>query len=228
MTNRKCSSCGLVNFATDDACRRCGLEMTNDGFPRTDALESSGEDQTAAPRGGRFLRRAAVTLGVAFCAVVALHASLLITSDAITPEQRMAVSRAISVLEERGFERDAWLLRRVVKFRQNDNWWNATVGHADAYAATNFPFEIVTLYPDFFTAPADDTERAAILLHEAQHLRGADEAKAFTTVWRECEQLGWTEEVYGTSRIWRGTAQLTREYAPELFVSTSAAVKPVD
>lgn len=199
-------------------CRRCGAELTQRDANTTDA-----------PRGGRFLRRALVTVGVALCAVIAFHASLLLTSEAITAEQRRVVMRTIGVLEERGFKDDAWLLRHVAKYRQNDNWLNASVGHADAYAATNFPFEIVTLYPDFFTAPVDDTERAAILLHEAQHLRGADEPEAYATVWNKRAQLGWTEETYGGTHVWSGTVQLTREYAPQVFASaSSAAVKPAD
>ena len=69
-------------------------------------------------------------------------------------------------------------------------------GHGEAYAATNFPFEIVTLYPEFFKYPADDTERAVILLHEARHLAGAGEREAFASVWRDKARLGWTREKY--------------------------------
>ncbi len=58
--------------------------------------------------------------------------------------------------------------------RGNDNWLNASTKYENAYAATNFPIEIMTIYPEFFTDTLDDTERAAILLHEAQHLKGAE------------------------------------------------------
>jgi hypothetical protein len=219
MTNQKCPSCSLVNFATDEMCRRCGAELSH----------VFSEDAGDAPRAGRLLKRALITLGVALCAVIAFHVSLLLTSEAITTEQRQLVRRTIGVLEERGFEDKAWLLRHVAKYRQNDNWLNASAGHADAYAATNFPFEIVTLYPDFFTAPVDDTERAAILLHEAQHLRGADEHEAYEAVWNKRAQLGWTEETYSGTRVWNRTMQLAREYAPEVFNSASSAtLKPTD
>jgi hypothetical protein len=70
----------------------------------------------------------------------------------------------------------------VAVFRANDNWLNASVEKENAYAATNYPFEIVTIYPDFFRFTVDDTERAAILLHEAQHLKGKDEKESYEFV----------------------------------------------
>ena len=79
------------------------------------------------------------------------------------------------VLKEKGFTDEAFLLEHVAVFRGNDNWLNASVEKESAYAATNFPFEIVTIYPDFFKYPKDDIERAAILLHESKHLEGKDE-----------------------------------------------------
>ena len=95
---------------------------------------------------------------------------------------------------------------------------NASVAKENAYAATNFPFEIITLYPDFFTYPADDTERAAILLHEARHLRGKDEADAYRFVWEHRKQLGWIEKQYSGSAVWRNVRQQTHETVPDLFV----------
>jgi hypothetical protein len=105
----------------------------------------------------------------------------------------------------------------VDQFRTDDNWWNAYVGHADAYAATNFPFEVVTLYPEFFTQAVDDTERAAILLHEARHAAGAGEESACASVWRDRLRLGYTRERYGHTEVWRNIAENTRKYAPAHF-----------
>ena len=85
------------------------------------------------------------------------------------------------------------------------------------YAATNFPFEVVTLYPDFFAYAADDTERAVILLHEARHLGGAGEEEALASVWRDKRRLGWTRERYGQTRVWKNVSEFTRRYAPGLF-----------
>jgi hypothetical protein len=76
----------------------------------------------------------------------------------------------------------------------------------------------MTIYPDFFTYPVDETERAAILLHEAQHLKGADEKEAYEFVWKNRKRLGWTKEIYGNSVIWLNVRKQTREVAPELFV----------
>ena len=75
----------------------------------------------------------------------------------------------------------------------------------------------MTLYPDFFRYPADDVERAVILLHEARHLAGADEAEACATVWRDKARLGWTRERYGDTRVWQNVTELSRRHAPALF-----------
>ncbi len=88
----------------------------------------------------------------------------------------------------------------------------------NAFAATNFPFEIVTLYPDFFTYPADDIERAAILLHEAKHLQGKDEPEAYEYVLKNRGRLGWTGKVYGRPEVWLNVRRQTREYRPNLFI----------
>lgn len=227
MNNLKCPGCGLVNFASDAVCRRCGTELDSHAGQVYDHA-APGEDRSryiddAHP--GRqprpLLTRIVGAIVVAFLVVVVLHTSLLLTSQRITPEQRSVVMDAVRVLEERGFESEAWRLRHLASFRSEDNWWNAYVGHADAYAATNFPFQIVTLYPDFFRVPADDTERAAVLLHEAQHMTGANEPRAFAEVWMRHTQLGWTEETHGMTRVWRGTRELTREHAPHLFADAT-------
>ena len=91
------------------------------------------------------------------------------------------------------------------------------VGHRDAYAATNFPLGLVTPYPKFFTVPVDDTERAAILLHEAQHLRGASEEEALATVWRDKRSIGWTADRYSTTVVWKNTREWTAAEVPVLF-----------
>jgi hypothetical protein len=90
-------------------------------------------------------------------------------------------------------------------------------GHKEAYAATNFPFEIVTLYSEFFDVATDDTERAAILLHEAHHLLGSGEEQALESTWRERGRLGWTADAYSGSKVWKNTRELTQNYVPKLF-----------
>ena len=122
------------------------------------------------------------------------------------------------MLKERGFENEAFLLANVTAFKANDNWLNASVTKENAYAATNFPFAIVTLYPDFFAYPSDATERAAILLHESKHLAGADEHDAYNFVWKNRKRLGWTRDKYGSSLVWRNIRRQTRDSVGELFV----------
>jgi hypothetical protein len=147
--------------------------------------------------------------------------SLLLTSEELPYDQRQTVKSAIAVLEQKEFTREAFVLRHLVNYRRTDNWWNNYVGHHAAYAATNFPFEVVTLYPDFFDVAIDDTERAAILLHESHHLFGSGEETALEKTWREKSKLGWTGDKYGMTRVWSNTRELTATGVPRLFICGS-------
>ena len=211
MNNRRCAGCGLVNFASANECKRCDAPLESYfAFEGADALEEG--------KGRRsILRRALAVPAVLFVLLVGCHASLLFTSTGVTYDERQQVSRAVELIERAGFERETFLLKRLTNFRTTDNWLNSYAGHANAYASTNFPFEIVTLYPDFFRYPADDVERAVILLHEARHLAGADEEEACASVWRDKERLGWTRDKYGKTRVWQNVTELSRRFAPQLF-----------
>ena len=224
MNNRKCAGCGLVNFAHASECKRCGAPLepafahAASDAATTHVFESEG---AAAPEEGNrrrsLVRRALVVLGLTLTLLVGCHASLLSTSTAATYDERAQVGRAVELIERAGFTREAFLLRRLTNFRTTDNWLNAYAGHTNAYASTNFPFEVVTLYPDFFRYPTDDVERAVVLLHEARHLSGANEEEACATVWRDKARLGWTREKYGGTRVWHNVSELSRRYAPGLF-----------
>ncbi|MCP9495851.1 MAG: hypothetical protein MSG64_15490 [Pyrinomonadaceae bacterium MAG19_C2-C3] len=222
----KCLWCGLVTFANGDVlvCPRCeaafDAQPPDEHLPEDDFVfeQSAGEyADDAAPSRISFRQRAlAVFAAVGFVLAVA-YISLIVTSEPLTAAQKQQVTRAVEVLRTRGFTGEAFMLGNVTSFRGTDNWWNSYTGHADAYAATNFPFQIVTLYPEFFTLPVDDTERAAVLLHEARHLYGANEPRAFNETWRARTQLGWTKENYGETQTYRGVRELTHEYAPQIF-----------
>src|SRR4030095_6280696 len=120
--------------------------------------------------------------------------SLLFTSKPLNYDEKAKIKNAIKILDASGFSSEVFLLSYLTSFRANDNWLNASTKEENAYAATNFPFEIMTVYSDFFQYPSDDIERAAILLHEAQHLKGSDEKEAYEFVWKNRKQLGWTKE----------------------------------
>lgn len=215
MNGGKCFNCGLVNFAHAAICKRCGVALDDDNArPQADAAWTNEAD---APERRGIIRRVSAVGGMTVLLLALFYVSLLETSAPPTLVERQAINRAIAHIEQRGFTRDAFLLRRLANFRTTDNWWNNWLGHADAYAATNFPLEVVTLYPEFFKVPADDTERAVILLHEARHLAGADETKAFTTVWRDRRRLGWTKQKYASTRIWKNVEEFTRRHAPDIF-----------
>jgi hypothetical protein len=145
---------------------------------------------------------------------------LRIAAGNVRQHQRRAgthVARATRLIEAAGFSREAFVLARFANYRSTDHWWNRYVGHQSAYAATNFPFGIVTLYPPFFRVAADDTERAAILLHEAYHLLGAGEKTALRGVWFEKQRLGWTADQYSQTRVWKNTREWTAGSVPALF-----------
>jgi hypothetical protein len=204
----KCPSCGLVNFATAAECARCSTLL--------------GETVNIQPKGGflnsRVVRRIGIFLFAALFGLSGFYISLVVSAKPITIEHYESVQRAIIILDDKGFKREASLLRNVTVFRSTDNWLNSSIEKENAYAATNFPFEIMTLYPDFFQYPVDDVERAAILLHEAKHLQGYGEKDAYEFVWKNRGQLGWTFAVYRTSAIWQNVRKQTSEYSPNLFV----------
>lgn len=211
-SRRKCVHCGLVNTGSDELCRRCGTPLADE--ERTIAAEPVA---SANRKKRGFLKRVAWILGATLIALMICYASLLISSDGLQPDQREKVQNAIAVLQQQGFNREAFILKRLTVFRGTDNWWNRYIGHRDAYAATNFPFEVVTLYPEFFNVPVDDKERAAVLLHEACHLMGDGEDAALQSTWRNKRRLGWTADTYQQTRVWDATEKLTRARFPYMF-----------
>lgn len=206
--NNKCPTCRLVNYPNAAHCVRC----------QSDLIETENIDTSSDKRQSGFIIRAIVCLGVCMVALLGFYLSLIVSAKSLTIEEKATVRSAIRILKEKGFARDAALLDNLAVFRSNDNWLNASVAKENAYAATNFPFEIMTLYPDFFTYPVDDTERAAILLHEARHLAGENEHDAYEFVWKNRKQLGWTKEKYAASIVWQNVRKQTRDNADNLFV----------
>ena len=216
MPKKKCSQCGLVNAVTDDTCRRCSAPLTAGAVETGGAVEvgDAGEEPVKKRSIGK---RLLWILGATLFLLFAFYMSLRVTSDDLGYDQRQIVARSVAILERKGFGREATVLSTFTTYRSTDNWWNRYIGHHDAYAATNFPFEVLTLYPEFFAHSADDHERAVILFHEAQHLFGSGEEAALEHVWRNKQRLGWTEEKYGQTRVWINTKELTMNLVPELF-----------
>ena len=205
--NKKCPACGLANFPEVQYCARCREDLN--GLQSTNIVEKSS--------GSRLIARSMICFVVCCAAILGFYLSLVASARSLSHEQKYEVRKAIAVLNDRGFSSDIFLLSNLTVFRGEDNWLNASVAKENAYAATNYPFEILTLYPDFFTYPEDETERAAILLHESRHLRGEDEHDAYAFVWNHRKQLGWTREKYGDSVVWLNIRKQTIENVPELF-----------
>lgn len=209
MNSLKCPRCGLVNFVDAEACKRCGTALGG--------AQTPDEGARGGRRAGWLIKRALVVLSVVVALLLIFYGSLLKSSERLSYDQQQVLTGSIRTLEAGGFSREAFILRNLVAFRSTDNWWNRSVGHREAYAATNFPFEVVTLYPEFFTNAVDDTERAAILLHESYHLYGYGEPAALEGTWRNKKRLGWTKDRYAQTKVFRNTRELTLNQVPQLF-----------
>jgi hypothetical protein len=209
--NKKCPQCNLINFSEAETCRRCEFDLKNINVVQT--MVKNVQSSIFS----KILRRGIVCFAVCLFCILGFYLSLIGTSSPLAPDEGLKVNKAISILEEKGFSKEVFLLRYLTRFRSNDNWLNASTRDENAYAATNFPFEIITIYPEFSTVPQDDIERAMVLLHEAQHLQGADEKTAYEYVWRNRKTLGWTEEMHGDSKVFRNIKKQTKEFAPNLF-----------
>jgi RNA polymerase subunit RPABC4/transcription elongation factor Spt4 len=214
--NRKCHNCNLVNFADEEICRRCGAPLA--GFARHGMVDAPEMDLGKRLDAGAiwFFKRLATALAMSFILLVFTYLTMIYSATQLTAAQQKQVDEAIAILDERGFKDDARWLRWSV-YRSNDNWFNALTKNADAYAATNFPFEIITLYEVFFSKTTDSTERAVILLHEAQHLKGYGEPHAYAYVWRNRHKLGWTRQNYGETRVYQNVYKSTKHYSPFIF-----------
>ena len=206
--NKKCSQCGLVNFASASSCVRCRSVL---GYENPAPFEKPSIAR-------RLLVRSGAVMITCILIIIGFYISLIVSAARLSRDQKATVNRAIGILREKGFGTEATLLSSITAFRASDNWLNASVAKENAYAATNFPFEIMTLYSDFFTYPTDDVEKAAILLHEARHLIGQGEKDAYAFVWKNRDRLGWTRQNYGNSPIWLNVRQQTLELVPDIFI----------
>lgn len=206
---KTCPSCELVNFPTAKTCKRCNFNLLTVSAESIDGKNPFYKS--------KILRRVVVCIAVILFTLFGFYLSLIGSCERLTYQEKEIVNNAIAILDEKGFSGEVFLLNYLTAFRATDNWLNASVPKENAYAATNYPVEIMTIYPEFFTVTVDDTERAAILLHEAQHLKGADEKEAYKFVWENRKRIGWTKENHGSSVIWLNVRLQTKEYAPELF-----------
>ena len=213
-SRKKCANCGLVNSGADENCRRCGSSLGDDE-PIVSA--SPEPDSTTEPPKRGLLKRLGWIVSATLVILIVWYVSLLLSSNGLQPDQRSKVDAAIALLQQHRFDRETFALKYLTAFRSTDSWWNRYIGHRDAYAATNFPFEVVTLYPEFFEVPVDDCERAAVLLHEARHLLGDNEEAALRSTWQRKKALGWTEDRYKQTRVWDATERLTRAQFPYMF-----------
>ena len=209
--NKKCPKCSLINFPDSEKCRRCDCDLAS-LKPASIQVENKKNSLAA-----KIFRRAVICAGVCCVSLLVFYLSLIMSAKRLGYHEKKRIESAIVVLEEKEFSREVFILRYLTAYRAEDNWLNASTREENAYAATNFPFEIMTIYPDFFNYSTDDTDSAAILLHEAQHLLGKDEKEAYEFVWKNRKRLGWTLETHHNSKVWENTRRQTMEICPELF-----------
>jgi hypothetical protein len=209
--NKRCPNCSLSNFSVAENCIRCGDSLQNIEVANTQKVKNKTLMAT-------LIKRAAILALTLAIVLFGFYLSLIGTANRLAYDDTKTVETAIKIVEEKGFKKEAFFLKYIAVYRADDNWLNASVEKATAYAATNFPFEIITLYPEFFKFPIDDTERASILLHEAQHLLGSDEHDAYSFVWKNRDKLGYSEAKYQGSEIYNKVGEQTKEHVPELFV----------
>jgi hypothetical protein len=208
--NKVCPECGSGGFLDDGKCKRCAADPQ-------EAKEKEKPQKRVRSWQAKLARRVLVCLAACLFTIFGFYVSLIVSAQPLADDERQKIYQAITVLDEKGFAREAFLLRYLTAYRATDNWLNASTREENAYAATNFPFEIMTVYPDFFQFSRDETDMAAILLHEAQHLQGKDEPEAYEYVWRSRHRLGWTYKTHGSSKVWINTQRQTQEVAPHLF-----------
>ena len=208
--NKKCPRCNLNNQIDSKSCVRCSQDLRE--------VSSESGNSAGRPVGYSIIRRAAICLLVSLLTVAGFFVSLLLSSKPLSGKQKAQVDRAIEILDDAGFSEEVYYLRNYAFFRSDDHWLNALVPKEDAYAATNYPFEIMTIYQEFFTYTEDDVERAAIMLHESRHLLGKDEQDAYEYVWKNKSRLGWTRKKYSDSVVWMNVRKQTKELAPGLFI----------
>lgn len=212
MSGAKCGQCGLMNFGGAGHCRRCNTLL----FTQSQVATSEADAEKPQTK-KKIIKSLLRIFALAGFLVFLWYASLIGTSEPVVFDQKKIVDNAISVLESRGFKDEVFVLRHMVRYRATDNWLNRKAGHDNAFASTNFPFEVITLYPAFFDQTKDDVERALVLLHESYHLFGHGEPAAVEGTWRDKKKLGWTKEIYGNTPVWTSAREATQELAPQLL-----------
>jgi hypothetical protein len=110
-SRRKCSECGLVNFAANEECRRCGAAL-----PPVEAVEPETAVQSSTYEARGIGRRLLWLIGVTVALVFLWSRSLLLTSEAIDDRQQQIVLRAVSLLDRSGFSREALVLRHFANY----------------------------------------------------------------------------------------------------------------
>lgn len=206
--SKKCPNCDLVNPGGSKTCPRCKAALIE-----TETITSNSIFLKST-----FTHRVLVFLFAFAFTFCGFYISMVLSAAPLERNESQTVLRAIGVLKAKGFKDEAFLLENLTSFRNSDNWLNMSVKKENAYAATNFPFEVMTLYPAFFERSTDDAERAAILLHEAKHLEGKGEPAAYEFVWLNRKRLGWTSQKYGGSEVWLNVRSQTKDYVPNMFV----------
>src|SRR5437667_12361719 len=98
MTSFKCPECGLVNFPGADSCKICGVTFES---PGTAPTQSDSKKAGHRPIWKRLVWISVTTLVV----LLMWYLSLRMSSNTPNYDQREVISKAIAVLDSKGFSR---------------------------------------------------------------------------------------------------------------------------
>ena len=141
--------------------------------------------------------------------------SLWPTSEPLDADRRAIVDGAITLLVERGFTRQALVLRHGVA-SGHLGWWNLCEHH-QAHAATNFRSRSSRCIRGSSSC-SRDVEHAVVLLHEA-HPEGPTK-RPRSAVWLEKSRLAGPRTLR-RRQVWKNTREWTGN-APDAFVLEDA------
>ena len=134
------------------------------------------------------------------------------TSGTVTSHERpVLIRRRFRCSMEPASLGEASALRRVASFRRTDNWLDRHVGHPTAYAATNFPFGVITHLPHSSSGtPVDEDRRATIAASRVlSPLRCTMTKSALHRVWLAKRPIAMNRAPpWMRTRLWKNTQRM--------------------
>src|SRR5258708_3733656 len=103
-SRRKCTNCGLANASSDELCRRCGTPLADEEDVEAEPLAGGSRKKRS------LLKRITWVIATSLIILGMWYVFVLMSSDGLQPDQREKVQQAIAVLQQQGFNREAFIL----------------------------------------------------------------------------------------------------------------------